>query len=173
MEMRHRPKLWAGGLAAAASLAVTGVVGYQAAFAGAPSKPTLTLVASAPQSSILVRPCDNCVLDATPPGAHIGGTEIDAGALTNLSGAVVGHYALQSVGVTPFSSSQPGELSQQAVIVVGSDQLVVAGLEEPPGDGGSSAIVGGTGRFAGARGVLEYKDRPDGSTLMQIFVGSK
>ena len=51
-------------------------------------------------------PCPSCVLDSQPDGAHIGGTQIDAGDLYNSAGRKVGHYALQSVGVTPFTAAR-------------------------------------------------------------------
>ena len=166
--MKHRRNLVAAGVLALAGTSLAGGLGYQAAFAATPSTNHFSLVASAPQTSILFRPCDGCVIESIPDGAHIGGTEIDAGSLADPNGRTVGHYSLQSVGVTPFSASAEGELSLQAVMVIGSDQLVVQGLEEPPDNGGSAAVVGGTGKFNGASGQVQYTDRSDGSTLVEV-----
>lgn len=169
----HRRKFLAAGALAMAGATIAGVAGYEAAFASTPDSSSFSVVASAPQSSILFRPCDGCVIQSNPEGAHIGGTEIDAGSLTDQMGRTVGHYAFQAVGVTPFSASARGELSLQATMVISGDQLVVQGLEEPPDNGGVGAIVGGTGRFDSARGEVRYTDRSDGSTLIQISLQPK
>jgi len=128
----------------------------------------LRLTASAPTTSSFFIPCQDCVLQSNPDGAHIGGTEIDAGTLADSHGTVVGHYALNSVGATPFTQDGPGEVMQNAYLVIGSDQLVVAGVEEPPLDGGVGAITGGTGRFRNARGELRYTDNDNGTTTLTI-----
>jgi hypothetical protein len=167
--MKRRMTMLALSAAVAAGVGGVGLAGYQDAFAG-PSESPETLIASSPQTSVLFRPCDNCVISSVPAGAHIGGTEIDTGSLSSNTGAVVGHYSLQSVGVTPFSSSGPGELSLHALLVIGSDQIVADGIEEPPDNGGTAAIVGGTGRFSGARGTVTYTDQSDGTTRLRISV---
>lgn len=113
-------------------------------------------------------PCSTCVLDSQPQGAHIGGTQIDAGDLYDPAGHKVGPFALQSVGVTPFSSDGPGELSLNALLVIGADQIAATGLEEPPLNAGTAAITGGTGRYRSARGEIHYTDNPDSSTTLNI-----
>jgi hypothetical protein len=119
-------------------------------------------------SSTLFIPCPTCVLASQPHGAHIGGTQIDAGDLYDAAGHKIGHYALQSVGVTPFTSAGPGELTLNAILVVGSDQIDATGLEEPPLHGGTAAITGGTGRYRAARGEIRYTDNPDGTTTLDV-----
>lgn len=128
----------------------------------------MTLIASNPKTSALFIPCAECLLQQTPAGAHIGGTEIDTGTLADPSGKAVGSFALQSVGVTPFGPDGPGELQLTATMVINGDQLVSQGLELPPLKAGVSAITGGTGRFRGARGELRYTDNPDNSTTLSI-----
>lgn len=135
------------------------------AHAGSPTQMELT---ATNQSSALVRPCNACFIQIDPTGAHIGGTEYDAGQLRDRSGLVVGHFAIVSIGVTPFGPTGAGELQLTATIAIGSDQLIAQGLEEPPLDGGTAAITGGTGRFRNAHGQLTYTDQPDGSTLLTI-----
>ena len=42
------------------------------------------------------------------------------------------------------------------------------GLEEPPLQGGTAAITGGTGRYRAARGEIRYADNPDGTTTLDV-----
>ncbi len=119
-------------------------------------------------TSSLFIPCPTCVLASQPGGAHIGGTQIDAGDLYDRAGRKVGHYALQSVGVTPFTNDGPGELALNATLVIGTDQIAAIGIEEPPLDRGTAAITGGTGRYRSASGEIRYRDNADGSTSMDI-----
>lgn len=167
--MHNRHRRLVAVTAAAAGAVTIGFIGYGPASAG-PNDGPRTLIASVPQTSILYRPCDNCVIASTPPGAHIGGTEIDSGTLRDSGGSVVGHYTLQAVGVTPFTLSKPGELNLHAVLVIGQDQIVADGIEEPPDNRGTAAIIGGTGRFAAAHGTITYTDQPDGSTDLELSV---
>ena len=136
--------------------------------ASAGNRHVIDVVASAPTTSLLAIPCADCIQFSQPKGAHIGGTEYDAGTLT-AHGHVVGHFALVSVGVTPFAGDdKPGELQLTATAVINGDQLVATGLEEPPLNGGEVAVTGGSGRFAGARGTLRYTDNADGSTVLHF-----
>lgn len=119
-------------------------------------------------SSTLFIPCPTCVLASQPDGAHIGGTQIDAGDLYDSAGHKIGHYALQSLGVTPFTAVGPGELTLNTVLVIGTDQIAATGIEEPPLEGGTAAITGGTGRYRTARGEIHFTDNPDGSTTLDL-----
>lgn len=121
-------------------------------------------------TSSLFTPCPTCVLASQPNDAHIGGTQIDAGDLYDSVGRKVGHFALQSVGVTPFTNDGPGELELNALLVIGADQIAASGLEEPPLGGGTVAITGGTGRYRSARGEIRYTDNPDDSTTLDVIL---
>jgi hypothetical protein len=110
------------------------------------------------------------VKQSTPPGAHIGGTQIDAGDLFDAGGGKVGHFGLDSVGVTPFTQQSEGELMLTATLVIGDDQIVAQGIEEPPLDHGTIAITGGTGRYRSAHGQVSFTDQPDGSTDLRLSV---
>ncbi|MFL6062100.1 MAG: hypothetical protein ACJ72E_12775 [Marmoricola sp.] len=146
-----------------AGLATAGV-----AHAARPAHHRFVLVAAAPTTSLLARPCDDCIVFSQPDGAHIGGTEYDAGAVSR-AGKVVGHFALVSVGVTPFGGEgSPGELQLNASLSLPGGQLVGQGIEEPPLNGGTLAITGGTGRYANARGTVRYTDNDDGSTVLHV-----
>jgi hypothetical protein len=127
----------------------------------------LRLTSRSTTSSLFI-PCPTCVLASQPDGAHIGGTQIDAGDLYDPAGHKVGHFALQSVGVTPFTTDGPGELALNALVIIGTDQIAATGLEEPPLNAGTAAITGGTGRYRSARGEIHYTDNPDGSTTLDI-----
>ncbi len=149
------------GLAVTASLVITPTA--------TASDHVLRLTSRSTTSSTFI-PCTTCVLASQPHGAHIGGTQIDAGDLYDPAGRKVGHFALQSVGVTPFTNDGPGELELNALLVIGTDQIAASGLEEPPLDGGTVAITGGTGRYASARGEIRYTDNPDDSTTLDIIL---
>jgi hypothetical protein len=127
-----------------------------------------TLVAEAATNSLLARPCHNCIEFSQPEGAHIGGTEYDSGTLSR-HGEVVGHFALVSIGVSPFDGQDnPGELQLTATLALPHGQVVGQSLEEPPLDGGVLAVTGGTGHYANSRGTVRYTDNPDGSTTLHV-----
>lgn len=153
-----------GALLAGASFATTrpGVVH------AATASDHFTLVANRSTNSLLARPCDSCIVFSQPAGAHIGGTEFDSGTLSR-HGEVVGHFALVSIGVSPFNGQDdPGELQLTATLALPGGQVVGQGLEEPPLDGGTLAVTGGTGRYATSRGTVRYTDNADGSTTLHV-----
>jgi hypothetical protein len=119
-------------------------------------------------TSILYIPCPTCVQQSVPAGAHIGGTEVNAGYLLDPHGAKVGHFTLYAVGATPFTPQGPGELMLNATLVLAQGQITTQGVEEPPDDHGVTAIVGGTGAYATARGEVRYTDNADGSTNLDV-----
>ncbi len=164
-----RPALALAGLAVAAVVIATAMPG--GGRAAASSTQTLVLTSRSSTSTLFI-PCRSCVLHSVPSGAHIGGIEIDAGTLSDRNGHRVGHFALESTGMTPFTSSHPGELMLIATLVINGSQIIVQGLEEPPDSRGAAAITGGTGSYAGARGVVGYSDNPDGSTTLRIHLTS-
>jgi hypothetical protein len=153
-----------GALLAGASFATTGTGTGHAATA--PDR--FTLVADPSTNSLLARPCDACIVFSQPDGAHIGGTEYDSGSLRR-HGELVGHFALVSIGVSPFNGQDdPGELQLTATLALPDGQIVGQSLEEPPLDGGVLAVTGGTGRYANARGTVRYTDNADGSTTLHV-----
>lgn len=154
--------------AAAGAIIAGGILAAQPGAANPVGTARMTLVASSPDTSALVIPCAECFVQRRPDGAHIGGTEYDSGTLSDTTGQSVGHFALESVGMTPFGAAGPGELQLTAALVINGDQLLAQGLEEPPLGGGAMAIIGGTGRFRGARGEIRYTDNADNSTNLII-----
>jgi hypothetical protein len=159
----NRIHLAIGAVLAGAGLATAGMPN-----APGPAHHRFVLVAKPPTTSLLARPCDDCIVYSQPDGAHIGGTEYDAGDISR-AGKVVGHFALVGIGVTPFNGEDsPGELQLTATVVLPEGQLIAQGLEEPPLNGGVVAITGGTGRYANARGTVRYTDNDDGSTVLHV-----
>jgi hypothetical protein len=159
----NRTSIALGAVLAGAGFIAAGTSSGQAA-----AHHQFTLIANAPTTSLLARPCDDCIEFSQPAGAHIGGSEYDSGAITR-QGKVVGHFALVGIGVTPFNGEDaPGELQITATIALPGGQLICQGLEEPPLDGGVVAVTGGTGRYANSRGTVRYTDNPDGSTTLHV-----
>lgn len=166
----NRTRTTLGVALAGAGLIALGQPATSSAANSAARRDTFDLVANASRTSLLAIPCADCIEFSQPQGAHIGGTQYDAGTISR-HGMKVGHYALVSIGVTPFHGpSQVGELELNVTLVVKGSQLVGQGLEEPPLDGGVLAITGGTGKYAGARGTIRYTDRPDGSTALHVVL---
>lgn len=165
----NRSALGCAGLAVAAVTAAAVTLGTGRA--AATRAQTLVLTSRSTTSTLFI-PCHTCILHSVPPGAHIGGIEIDAGRLLDHSGRGVGHFALESTGMTPFTANGPGELMLIATLVINGSQLTAQSLEEPPDDHGTAAITGGTGAFLGARGTVQYTDNPDGSTTLRINLTS-
>lgn len=153
-------------LLAGVSFAATGTSAGHAA----PAPDRFTLVANPPTNSLLARPCDACVVFSQPQGAHIGGTQYDSGTLSR-NGKHFGHFALVSIGVSPFNGQDdPGEVQLTATLALPDGQVVGQSLEEPPLDGGVLAVTGGTGRYAHSRGTVRYTDNPDGSTTLHVYL---
>jgi hypothetical protein len=153
----------------ATTLATAGmaVIAGSALFA-VPSQATADIQVTATQkTSLFAIPCQHCVLDSHPKGAHVGGTEYDAGVLTDAGGAKVGRWVLQATGVTPFVNGR-GHVQLVGTIVLGGGQLTFQGLEDPPLDGGVAAITGGTGTYEGASGEITYTDKSDTVTTLVI-----
>lgn len=165
--MRISTTLWASIAAVATMAGATATIWGVETAGAAPASTTLHLRSTATTSMLFI-PCPTCVQQSTPPGAHIGGTQIDAGTLFDTHGHKVGHFSLVSIGVTPFTQQAEGELMLTATLVIGTDQILAQGLEEPPLDHGIIAITGGTGHFRSASDQVTFADRPDGSTDLGI-----
>ncbi len=68
-----------------AVLAAGGIVAAPTFASADPTARTLTVTARNETSSLFI-PCRTCVQQSQPAGAHIGGTEIDAGSLYDQAG---------------------------------------------------------------------------------------
>jgi hypothetical protein len=118
---------------------------------------------------LTVIPCDECVISpvGVESGDHIGEFLINHGTLTDHNGRTIGHYAFHIVGTT-IATGGPPEVQLFGTLALPGGQVVVQGLEEPPTDGGTIAITGGTGRYNSARGELRFHDIDDRTTDLTI-----
>lgn len=144
-------------VAATLGLAVLTVIGGAASRAGA-NEDNLHFQAHQ-DLGLTVIPCDQCVISpvGVQPGDHIGEFLVNHGTLTDHTERIVGHYAFHIVGTT-IAAGGPPEVQLSGTLALPGGQLAVQGLEEPPADGGTIAVVGGTGRYAAARGELRFRD---------------
>jgi hypothetical protein len=147
--------------------AVSVTVGAGVVLYAVPSQAETDLRLTATQkTSLFAIPCGDCVLHSQPQGAHIGGTEYDAGVITE-HGAKVGSFVLEATGLTPFVDGA-GRVQLVGTIVIGHSQLTFQGVEDPPLQGGVAAITGGTGRFRAARGQITYTDTSETVTRLDV-----
>jgi hypothetical protein len=112
---------------------------------------------------LTVIPCEGCVLRPLGfnPGDHIGEFLIERGTLTDPAGKTVGHYAFHILGTTVATDVAPPEVQLTGTLSLRDGQITAQGLEEPPTEGGTIAVTGGTGRYRGARGELSFHDISD------------
>jgi len=122
---------------------------------------TLRLTAKA-ATTVFVDPCRTCVT-SVPAGIHTGAVANQSGTLINGQGTLVGHFAQVATVVSP-----QGELVVDVTLVLGQDQITAHGIEEPPANGGTIAITGGTGRYQSAGGEIRFRDTNKTGTVTQV-----
>jgi hypothetical protein len=88
-----------------------------------------------------------------------------SGTLINGQGTLVGHFAQVATVVSPR-----GELVVDVTLVLGQDQVTAHGIEEPPANGGTLAITGGTGQYQSAGGEIRFRDTNKTGTVTQVQV---
>lgn len=120
---------------------------------------------------LTVIPCADCTLRATgfSVGDHIGEFLVNHGTLVDDKGRTVGHYAVHLVGTTVATEVAP-EVQLTTTLSLVGDQITAQGLEEPPADGGTIAITGGTGRSLGAKGEMRFHDSSETTTDITLMV---
>ncbi len=156
---RHAGKgiaIVAAGVAAAAVLTAS-------ASAASSGGATLRLTAKA-AATVFISPCRTCV-KSVPAGIHIGAVAEVYGNLVNGQGARVGHFVLVATQVTPQS-----ELLLDVTLVLGRGQITAHGIEEPPDNGGTIAITGGTGQYQSAGGEIRFRDTSRTATRLQVVI---
>ena len=146
----------------AAGVAATAVF-TAAASATSSGGATLRLTAKA-TATVFITPCRTCVT-SVPAGIHTGAMANEYGTLVNGQGTRVGHFALVATQVTA-----QGELMLDVTLVLGQGQITVHGIEEPPANGGTIAITGGTGRYQSAGGEIRFRDTSQTTTLLQVVI---
>ncbi len=108
---------------------------------------------------LTVIPCPDCTLRPMgfSLGDHIGEFLVNHGTLVDDRGKSVGHYAAHILGTT-VATDIPPEVQLTITVALAGGQITAHGLEEPPADGGTIAITGGTGRYIGAKGEMRFHD---------------
>jgi hypothetical protein len=124
---------------------------------------TLHLTAKA-TATVFISPCRTCVT-SVPAGIHTGAVADVYGILVNGQGAEIGRSALLATQVTP-----QGELLLDVTLVLGQGQITAHGIEEPPANGGTIAITGGTGLYQSVGGEIRFRDTSRTTTLLQVVI---
>jgi hypothetical protein len=124
---------------------------------------TLLLTTKA-AATVVITPCRTCVT-SVPAGIHTGAVANQYGTLVNGRGTRVGHFALVATQVTP-----QGELVLDVTLVLGRGQITAHGIEEPPANGGTIAITGGTGRYQSVGGEIRFRDTSRSTTMLQVMI---
>ena len=158
---RHAGK----GMAILAAGVATAAVLTASAGAATSGGTTLRLTAKA-ATTVFVDPCRTCVT-SLPAGIHTGAVANQSGTLVNGQGTQVGHFAQVATVVSP-----QGELVVDVTLVLGPGQNTAHGIEEPPANGGTLAITGGTGQYQSAGGEIRFRDtnKTGTVTLLQIMI---
>jgi hypothetical protein len=156
---RHAGK----GIAIVAAGVATAAVLTAPAGAATSGGTTLRLTAKA-ATTVFVYPCRTCV-QSMPAEVHTGAMANQSGTLVNGQGTQVGHFAQVATMVSP-----QGELVVDLTLALGPGQITAHGIEEPPANGGTLAITGGTGQYQSASGEIRFRDTNKNGTVTQVQV---
>ncbi len=120
---------------------------------------------------LTVIPCPDCTLQPNgfDIGDHIGEFLVNHGTLVDDKGRTVGHYAAHLLGTTVATGAAP-EVQLTTTLSLAGGQITAQGLEEPPAEGGTIAITGGTGRYVGARGEMRFHDTDETTTDITLIL---
>ena len=120
---------------------------------------------------LTVIPCPDCTLQPMgfDVGDHIGEFLINHGTLIDARGRTVGHYAAHILGTT-VATDVPPEVQLTVTLSLEGGQITAQGLEEPPSDGGTIAITGGTGRYRAATGEMQFHDTDETTTDITLIL---
>ena len=153
--------------ALAAVLAVgIAVIGSGAAQQPGPPTGTLDLVLRDRESTF--RYVDNPPRGGDPERPSPGDTAIIGGTLRDTSNRRVGRVHATFVRIRGGRK----EVDQvSGTFVVQGGYIVVQGVDVHPGRTDEMAIAGGTGRYAGARGILRITDTRRGARFRFSFIG--
>ena len=135
---------------------------------------TLTVVAASSET-------ERGVGDTAPAGLSKGDTYVSNAPIRNLSGAVVGSYHVACTITDENDNGNAWSICSTTAIITGRGTLVASGLAEllqvatSPGGFGVApptaefALVGGTGSYAGARGLVTSTRDTSGRKLVYRF----
>jgi hypothetical protein len=120
---------------------------------------------------LTVVPCPSCTLGPMgfTIGDHIGEFLVNQGTLVDDRGRTVGHYAAHILGTT-VATDGPPQVQLTTTLSLAGGQITAQGLEEPPTDGGTIAVTGGTGRYVGAKGEMRFHDTSETTTDITLIL---
>jgi hypothetical protein len=120
---------------------------------------------------LTVIPCPDCTLRPMgfSVGDHIGEFLVNQGTLIDDRGRTVGHYAAHIPGTT-VATDVPPQVQLTTTLSLAGGQITAQGLEEPPADGGTIAVTGGTGRYLGAKGEMRFHDTGETTTDITLVL---
>jgi hypothetical protein len=155
------PKKWVLGCCAAGVIAVAAAGTGVASAATASSQqarwqPAFTVYTHMIEAHV-VSPCSGCATPALPAGSRVGTWLVNDPAFDQQTGGrQIGQEALVISVVSSDASTAllTGALDFTADGLSG--QLTVSGEINANDSSGEVAVTGGTGRFEGARGVIDY-----------------
>jgi hypothetical protein len=151
--------------------AVGGAVGAIGIGPSAGAEPAGIHLQARQDIGLTVIPCAECTLRPMgfTLGDHIGEFLVNQGSLIDDRGRTVGHYAAHILGTTVATDVPPQVQLTTTLSLVGG-QITAQGLEEPPTDGGTIAITGGTGRYIGAKGEMRFHDTGETTTDITLVL---
>lgn len=149
-------------LITALALTPTGVIA--AAHAAEPGSPTST---PAQTLQLLARPTGGGQIDNAPKGISPGDQFFGHGVISGSSGRRLGSFTL----TTELIAGRASRGTEQSTMIISlpTGQLVITGGHRTA-DRFSMAVVGGTGRYAGARGTISITPGPHDSEHATIHL---
>jgi hypothetical protein len=178
--IRLRPRL--GGeeqamrtkLIAAASVAITALaIGVLALASRGEAQqagpPTGTLEFVQRNADLAFRLVDEAPRQTRRRAFSLGDTLISRGPLRSTEGRTVGRA--QTVFVVTAARGQGADTQVSATLILDDGHIVVEGADTAKADVDTLAIVGGTGRYTGARGTLRLTAGEDTTELLITLAG--
>jgi hypothetical protein len=158
-------------IAIAIAVSVLAALGVAVGAIGAGAEPGGIHLQAHQALGLTVIPCPECTLGPMgfSIGDHIGEFLVNQGTLVDDRGKTVGHYAAHIVGTTVATDGPPQVLLTTTLSLAGG-QITAQGLEEPPTDGGTIAVTGGTGRYIGAKGEMRFHDTTETTTDITLVL---
>ena len=163
--MRIKPMLAVTvGLAAAATGTLAVTSGAQQ-----PGPPAGTMQLVQPNEDVRFHFVDEAPRQTRRRAFSPGDTLVTRGPLRDTAGARVGRA--QMLFVVTRAEGQAADTQFSATLILRDGHIVVEGADTAKEDVDTFAIIGGTGRYAGARGTLQMTPGDQASSLSISFTG--
>jgi hypothetical protein len=79
--------------------------------------------------------------------------------------------AISPVGIgVEVAADGPPRVQLTTTLSLAGGQITAQGLEEPPTDGGTIAVTGGTGRYLAAEGKMRFRDTTETTTDITLLL---